>query len=327
MVNITWLFLEMCGVTAYFFHIVSCADHELPTFCSEQSCLTIVNTEGDLCELHIELEFIRSKEKYIVTEDMPPDRRRKIVANLVKAVQRCKKKHLNREGYLQTLCKDRESKQNVKNSRTPEEKKAADQAGNERSQKARDDRTPEEKKVARLAGRQSKKRAFDAMTPEEKEAFRVSKNSNKKKKAGPQDSFARSLVDELAQHRINGLDGSASRPRDLRLALPDSDSSDTGDESASDDEDPEDESVASCDSDGDILMVKAVKKKRQLKKVIKSTTAGVPEDELLSLEKADELDAGVSFLPLDLENSSRIEAEIKDALAYVYTDLVCTSST
>jgi hypothetical protein len=170
---------------------------------------------------------------------------------------------------------------------------------------ARYSRTPEEKKVARLEGRQRKKRAFDAMTPEEKDAFRVSKNSNKKKKAGPQDVFGRSLVDELAQHRINGLDGSASRPRDLRLALPDSDSSDTGDESASADEDPNEESVERCDSDGDILMATAVEKKRHLKKVIKSTSAGVPEDELLSLEKAEELDAGVSFLPLDLENSSR----------------------
>jgi hypothetical protein len=281
---------------------------------------------------------------------MPPDRRRKIVASLVKAVQRCEKKHLNFKVYLQTLCNDREAKQRVRDarepekkkaedqaehdrkqrvrdSRTPEEKTAEDQAANETRKRVRDSRTPEEKKAADQAENETRKRARDSRSPEEKKAADQARRQKKQKKAGPQDSFARSLVDELAQHRINGLEGSASRPRDLRLALPDSDSSDTGDESASADEDPEDESVASCDSDGDILMVKAVDKNRQLKKVIKSTSAGVPEDELLSLEKAEELDTGVSFLPLDLENSSRIEAEIKDALAYVYTDLVCISST
>jgi hypothetical protein len=59
------------------------------------------------------------------------------------------------------------------------------------------------------------------------------------------------------------------------------------------------------------------------KNAVDPTVMGVPESELLSLARAEAMDAGVAFISLDLENSRRIEAEIKDALTHVYTDLVC----
>jgi hypothetical protein len=170
MVNIIWLFLEMCDATAYIFHIVSCAEHELPSSCSEQACSTLVDNIGDYCALHSELELIRSKEKYKVTNDMPPDRRRKIVESLRKAVMRCKNKHLQPDSYQQTLAKDRGARQIARDSRTPEEKKADDQAGSERMKRARDALTPEEKKAEVQAESERKQRTKDARTSEEKTA-------------------------------------------------------------------------------------------------------------------------------------------------------------
>jgi len=296
--------------------------------------------------MHLELSQIRSKEQYAVTALMSVEDRKRVVGNLNRAVLRCKTKHLDGGKHLETQAKDRESRQRARDSLQPSEREdirlqnrggmkrmrefeTLEQKDDARFQnreglkRMRDSETPEKKDEVRSKDRKGKQRVRDSEPPDKRQ-IRLEIARNRKHESGGCSSVAREFEDELTRRREDAVGGMSRRPRELRVDLRGEESSD--DNHLSDTYHgnyPSDVSSESEESTDDDTSVAKTKIRRKKKIAVSPTAMGVPESELLSLALAEEIDAGVAFIALDLENSRRIEAEIKDALTHVYTDLVC----